>query len=59
MEGLYRTGTAVPLSLGGIYADDELHGAIEIPWGLSLLVTHDPNGLVIGLDSVAPTCGRR
>ncbi|NMH90600.1 cytochrome ubiquinol oxidase subunit I [Pseudonocardia bannensis] len=54
MEGLYRTGTAVPLSLGGVYTDDELRGALEIPWGLSLLVTHDPNGLVVGLDSVAP-----
>ncbi|HWM57159.1 MAG TPA: cytochrome ubiquinol oxidase subunit I [Pseudonocardia sp.] len=54
MEGLYRTGTAVPLSLGGIYYDDELHYDIEIPWGLSLLVTHDPNGEVIGLESVPP-----
>jgi len=54
MEGLYKTGTAVPLSLGGIYYDDELHYALEMPWGLSLLVTHDPNGEVIGLESVAP-----
>ncbi len=54
MEGLYKTGTAVPLSLGGIYYDDELHYDLEIPWGLSLLVTHDPNGEVIGLESVAP-----
>jgi cytochrome d ubiquinol oxidase subunit I len=54
MEGHYETGTAVPLSLGGIYVDDELQWALEIPWGLSLLVTHDPNGEVIGLDSVPP-----
>ena len=54
MEGLYKTGTAVPLSLGGIYYGDELHYALEMPWGLSLLVTHDPNGEVIGLESVAP-----
>ncbi|WP_308259092.1 cytochrome ubiquinol oxidase subunit I [Pseudonocardia sp. H11422] len=54
MEGHYRTGTAVPLSLGGVYVDDELRGALEIPWGLSLLVTHDPDGLVVGLDSVPP-----
>jgi cytochrome d ubiquinol oxidase subunit I len=54
MEGLYRSSTAVPLSLGGIYVDDELRGALEIPWGLSLLVTHDPNGAVTGLESVAP-----
>ena len=25
-----------------------------MPWGLSLLVTHDPNGEVIGLESVPP-----
>jgi cytochrome bd ubiquinol oxidase subunit I len=54
MEGLYRTGTAVPLSLGGIYYDDELHYGLPIPWGLSLLLTHDPNGEVTGLESVAP-----
>ncbi len=54
MEGLYKTGTAVPLSIGGFYVDDELHYALEIPWGLSLLVTHDPNGEVIGLESVPP-----
>jgi cytochrome bd ubiquinol oxidase subunit I len=54
MEGLYRTSTAVPLSLGGIYVDDELRGALEVPWGLSLLVTHDPNGQVVGLESVPP-----
>jgi cytochrome d ubiquinol oxidase subunit I len=54
MEGLYDTGTAVPLSLGGYYVDDELVWALEVPWGLSLLVTHDPNGEVVGLDSVPP-----
>lgn len=54
MEGLFRTGSSVPLSLGGIYIDDELRYALEVPWGLSLLVTHDPDGMVIGLDSVPP-----
>ena len=54
MEGLFRTGSAVPLSLLGIYYDDALHWAIEVPWGLSLLVTHDPNGVVTGLESVPP-----
>jgi cytochrome d ubiquinol oxidase subunit I len=54
MEGLYRTGTAVPLSLGGIYYDDRLHYALEIPWGLSLLVTQDPNGEITGLEAVPP-----
>ncbi|QJY50942.1 cytochrome ubiquinol oxidase subunit I [Pseudonocardia broussonetiae] len=52
MEGHFETGTAVPLSLGGLYVDDELRWALEVPWGLSLLVTHDPNGEVVGLDSV-------
>jgi cytochrome bd ubiquinol oxidase subunit I len=50
MEGLYETGDRVPLSLGGIYYDDELHYAIEIPWGLSLLIHHDINGVVEGLE---------
>jgi cytochrome bd ubiquinol oxidase subunit I len=52
MEGLYHTDTGVPLSLGGIYTDNELRYALEIPWGLSLLVTHDPNGQVVGLETV-------
>jgi cytochrome d ubiquinol oxidase subunit I len=54
MEGLYKTGTGVPLALGGIYVDNELKYAINMPYGLSLLVTHDPNGKVVGLDSVPP-----
>lgn len=54
MEGLFRSATAVPLSLGGIYVDDELRWSLEVPWGLSLLVTHDPNGAVTGLESVPP-----
>jgi len=48
------SGTGVELSLGGLYVDDELVGAIKIPRGLSLLVTHDPDGYVQGLDSVPP-----
>jgi cytochrome bd ubiquinol oxidase subunit I len=54
LEGLTETGTGVPISLGGIYVDGKLRYAIEIPRGLSLLVTHDPNGRVQGLDTVAP-----
>ena len=50
MEGLYRTEDRVPLSLGGLYYDDQLHYAIEIPWGLSLLIHHDPDGVVQGLE---------
>jgi cytochrome d ubiquinol oxidase subunit I len=44
----------VPLSLGGIYVDDELRYEIALPKGLSLLVHHNPNAEVIGLDSVPP-----
>ncbi len=53
MEGLYQSGKGVELSLGGLYIDGKLVGAIKIPRGLSLLVTHSPNGYVHGLDSVA------
>ncbi|MGH3886585.1 MAG: cytochrome ubiquinol oxidase subunit I [Pseudonocardiaceae bacterium] len=54
LEARYQSGTAAPLSLGGIYVDDRLVGAIEIPSGLSLLIHHDPNGFVAGLDRVPP-----
>jgi cytochrome bd ubiquinol oxidase subunit I len=53
-EGLFATGRGVPLSFGGLFIDDKLRWALELPWGLSLLVTHDPNGQVIGLQSVPP-----
>ncbi|HEY0401039.1 MAG TPA: cytochrome ubiquinol oxidase subunit I [Blastococcus sp.] len=52
MEGLYKTDTRVPLSLGGLYYDDQLHYAIEVPFGLSLLIHHDINGQVTGLEAV-------
>jgi cytochrome d ubiquinol oxidase subunit I len=54
MEGLWATGRGVPLSIGGLFLNDRLQWALEIPWGLSLLVTHDPNGQVTGLQSVPP-----
>jgi cytochrome d ubiquinol oxidase subunit I len=50
MEGLYETQDHAPLSLGGLYYDDELHYSIELPWGLSLLTHHDPDGVVEGLE---------
>jgi cytochrome d ubiquinol oxidase subunit I len=52
MEGHYETSRHVALSIGGIYIDNDLRYEIAIPYGLSLLVDHDPNGEVIGLDSV-------
>lgn len=54
MEGLYETGRQVPLHVGGIYRDGELHYAVAIPSGLSLLAHWDPNAQVIGLDRIPP-----
>lgn len=54
MEGLSRTSEGVPIAIGGIYLDDELRYAIKVPRGLSLLVHHDPDAEVIGLDHVPP-----
>jgi len=50
MEAQFETTAGASLSLGGIYYDDELHYAIEIPYGLSLLIDHDPHGVVPGLE---------
>jgi cytochrome bd ubiquinol oxidase subunit I len=50
MEGQFETTAGASLSLGGLYYDDELHYAIEIPYGLSLLIHHDPDGVVLGLE---------
>jgi cytochrome d ubiquinol oxidase subunit I len=52
MEGLSRTMDGAPLSLGGFYYNGELRGAIEIPYGLSLLVGFDPRARVPGLEIV-------
>jgi cytochrome d ubiquinol oxidase subunit I len=52
MEADYRTQAGAPLSLGGIYYDNELHYALEIPYGLSLLIHHDPSGVVPGLQEI-------
>ncbi len=54
MEGLYRSQRGAPESVGGIYYDDALHGAIRIPNGLSLLTRLDPNAYIAGLDGVPP-----
>jgi cytochrome d ubiquinol oxidase subunit I len=52
MEGLGETTTGAPWTFGGWYSDGEVHGGIEIPYLLSILADHDPNGTVIGLDTV-------
>jgi cytochrome d ubiquinol oxidase subunit I len=38
--------------VGGLYYDDRLHYALEIPNGLSLLIHHDPDGVVQGLEAI-------
>jgi cytochrome d ubiquinol oxidase subunit I len=50
MEGVYETSAGVPLSVGGLYYDEKMHYALEIPRGLSLLIHHDPDGVVQGLE---------
>ncbi|GLZ27960.1 cytochrome ubiquinol oxidase subunit I [Lentzea sp. NBRC 105346] len=52
MEGQYETTAGAGLSIGGIYRGNELHYAVEIPYGLSLLIHHDPDGVVPGLEEV-------
>jgi cytochrome bd ubiquinol oxidase subunit I len=52
MEGLYRSEHGVPESIGGIYHEDALHGAIRVPDGLSLLTRGNTHAYVAGLDKV-------
>jgi cytochrome d ubiquinol oxidase subunit I len=52
IEGVYQTGSHVPLHLGGIAQDGQLRYAIEIPDGLSLLVGYKPSTVVQGLETV-------
>ncbi|HEY5836733.1 cytochrome ubiquinol oxidase subunit I [Streptomyces sp.] len=55
MEGVYRTGSHVPLTIGGIEGDEGLRYGLEIPNGLSLLVGYSPNTVIEGLDRVPPS----
>ncbi|MCA6095768.1 cytochrome ubiquinol oxidase subunit I [Streptomyces sp. SCA3-4] len=52
MEGVYRTGSHVPLTLGGVGGRDGLRYGIELPSGLSLLIGDSPGTVVQGLDRV-------
>jgi cytochrome d ubiquinol oxidase subunit I len=54
MEALNETEANAPESLGGLYYDGELHGAIEIPNLLSILIGRSPSTVVQGLDAVPP-----
>jgi len=53
MEALFETRAGAPLLIGGLPDMDtgETRWGIAIPAGLSLLIRHDPNAVVTGLDS--------
>jgi cytochrome d ubiquinol oxidase subunit I len=55
-EGVQETQEGAPFTIGGYYDEEagEVKFGIEVPWLLSLLSTHDPNGEVVGLESVPP-----
>lgn len=52
MEGLSNTTKGASESLLGYYSNGELHYAIRIPKGLSLLAKHDIDATVKGLNAV-------
>jgi cytochrome d ubiquinol oxidase subunit I len=51
MEGLSQTTKRAPEALLGYYSNGELHDAIKIPGGLSLLAKHNIDATVQGLDA--------
>jgi cytochrome d ubiquinol oxidase subunit I len=55
-EGLSRTQAGAPLTIGGIFDEDEqrVRYGIEVPKLLSLLSEHDPDARVTGLEAVPP-----
>ncbi|WP_159674399.1 cytochrome ubiquinol oxidase subunit I [Streptomyces mexicanus] len=52
IEGVYRTGSHVPLTIGGVAGDNGLTYGWETPTGLSLLAGYRPDTVVKGLDRV-------
>ncbi|GAC1433967.1 MAG: cytochrome ubiquinol oxidase subunit I [Ktedonobacteraceae bacterium] len=60
MEGVFQTGTNIPLHIGGFPIYDTQTGkgtyyySIDIPDGLSLLVGYNPNTKITGLNEFAP-----
>jgi cytochrome d ubiquinol oxidase subunit I len=52
IEGIWHTEKGAPLTLFGFPDEGEktTHFAIEIPKGASLILTHDPDGEVLGLN---------
>ena len=57
MEGLYRTESGAPLLMGGIPNDQTraTDYALNIPFGLSLLLANDPHAKVLGLEEFPQT----
>jgi cytochrome d ubiquinol oxidase subunit I len=53
-ESLPKTESGAAFHIGGIYEDGEVKYGIEIPYLLSILADHDPNGTVEGLDAAPP-----
>ncbi len=56
MEALWHTERGAPLVLFAVPNADTQHNdfAIEVPKGASLILRHDPNGEVKGIDAFAP-----
>jgi cytochrome d ubiquinol oxidase subunit I len=53
-EGVARTESSVPFTIGGFYDADreEVRWGIAVPYALSILAKHDPTAAITGLDSV-------
>jgi cytochrome d ubiquinol oxidase subunit I len=56
MEGVFQTQQGAPLEIGGLADPNtgKVIYALEIPHGLSLLATFNPNATIKGLDAYAP-----
>src|SRR3954470_21389232 len=54
IEMVTRTGTHVPLVLGGALVDGEPRYGLEIPSGASLLVGYSPGTRIAGLSDIPP-----
>jgi cytochrome bd ubiquinol oxidase subunit I len=56
MEGVFKTEKGAPLMIGGLADPNtgKVIYALEIPYGLSILATGDPNSIIKGLDAYAP-----
>ncbi len=56
MEGVFKTQQGAPLEIGGLADPNtgKVIYALEIPRGLSILATFNPNSTIKGLDAFAP-----